>query len=106
MRLHGTMLDEARDAPRLWSVRDAALQVLIYRDPDDWASIAEIHAEVERLLGRKCREDSPRRMLSYAKYDESSPWTIESKPNPDQPGTCLYRAMPRQPTGQREMFDA
>ena len=104
MRLHGTMYCEKRDRARLLSVRDAALQVLIYRDPDDWASIAEIHAEVERLLGRKCREDSPRRMIGYIQRDEPCPWTVESRPDPEHPGCVEYRAVPRAPSGQREMY--
>ena len=101
MTIHGTMYAESRDRTRLLSVRDAALQALVERC--GWASISDIHARVEQLTGRKCREDSPRRMLGYIHEDADSAWDVISRPNPDAPGTAQYRAM-RRVVGQQNLF--
>ena len=99
--IHGTMYAPRRDRARLLSVRDAALLAL--RERGGWASISDIHARVEQLTGRTCREDSPRRMLGYIHGDVQSEWDVQTRNNPDAPGTAQYRAV-RRCVGQQALF--
>ena len=101
MTIHGTMYSEKRDRTRLLSVRDAALLAL--RERGGWASISDIHARVEQLTGRTCREDSPRRMLGYLHNDTTCAWDVCVRQNPTAPGTAEYRAV-RRVVGQQNLF--
>lgn len=99
-KYHGDMLTET-DVPRLDTWRGRVLAVLrLFGASKHWVTTGQIIATARHRYGdNPCREDTPRRMISYLRADG---WDIQARRT--EGGVAEYRLMGRKGDGQREMF--
>lgn len=95
MTYHGATVTEA-DTPRLNGIKGDTLRYMQSRH-GQWVTVPQIVSAI-RAQGTHCREDSPRRMISYLKDDG---YMIESQRDG---AMAQYRYTGMAEPGQRRLF--
>ncbi len=100
-KYHGHLLDEARDKPRLDSVKVIVAWIMIHDNfkSDGWWTVPEIYPRA--YYCRACKEDTVRRMLNYLMREGTDTHTFHSRESKTRPGTAEYTAKRRENNDDR-----